>query len=365
MTRRPDLRRPPQLRGLDFTSEEIDGARDGHRLLMISVFVTGLCDLNCVYCYASSGQALPGELTTDEYREIIRQGRDLGARTVWIPGAGEPLLQREFPDIVEYTSSLGMTLVMFTNSTHMTREMATFLYERDVSVITKCNGLQAATQDSLAGSRGAFARIQRGLRNLLEAGYNKDNPTRLGIESVICRQNYGEIPHVFAWARRNNAYPYLELMIRSGRAMRSDLDITAEEARQLFHQLLEIDETDFGYTWTPVPPYVATRCDKLLYNLVVDSQGYVRPCCAIPMRLGNIREKTLREILETSDILSKTRNITEYLKGNCGECGVADCLYGCRSQAYLDGDLFGSYSQCWYSRNGEHAYHMDQAFAKY
>jgi radical SAM protein with 4Fe4S-binding SPASM domain len=348
-----ELRDPPGIRGLDFAPTEIENSRKNDHILMVSPFVSARCNLRCIYCYASSGRALPKELSFKEYEDVILQGKELGARTVWIPGYGEPLMQPRFTEIVELVYSLGMTLVFFTNGTMITERMAKFLFDRDVTVITKCNSFSKEIQDLLAGREGSFPRIQRGLQLLIKQGFNESEPTRLGIESIICRLNYRELPELFQWARRRNIYPYFEMLVHQGRATDAEntarLNLEIREEKSLFEKLLEIDRKEFGYTWVPVPPYVATACNKIFYNVTIDSEGWIKPCCAVDLKIANVRERSLKEIVKT-ETFRRMRNVEKHLKGNCRNCGIKDCHYGCRSEAHIHGDFFGSYPRCWHNR---------------
>jgi radical SAM protein with 4Fe4S-binding SPASM domain len=114
----------------------------------------------------------------------------------------------------------------------------------------------------------------------------------------------------------------------------------------LFESLLKIDQKEFGYTWVPVPPYVANACNKIFYNVTIDSMGWIKPCCAVDLRIANIREKRLKDVIR-SETYRRIRNVEKHLTGNCGSCRIKSCHYGCRSEAYIHGDFFGSYPRCW------------------
>lgn len=343
------LKTPPGIKGLDFGDKEIRAARQDGRLLMVSTFTSAACNLKCRYCYAEAGKALADELTLDEYKDVISEAKALGARTVWIPGAGEPTMQPDFLELLDFIYRLGLTLVIFTNGTQITKELAAELFGKGASVITKCNSLKAEIQDDLAGRAGSFIKIQQGLRNLMEAGFTDSYPTRLGIESVICRQNYDELHEIFIWARKNNVYPYFEMMMNSGRAVgNDDLRLSIDEEKQLFYKLLKVDQEQFGFTWLPVPPYVASKCNKLFYNITINSQGYAQPCCGVKMPIANVRTTPLSKIMKKS-LAKKSRFMDRYVEGNCGSCKIEGCYYGCRSEAYACGNFFGSYERCWHN----------------
>ena len=47
---------PPQLKGLDFSTEEIRRARKENRMLVISIETSNVCNLKCIYCYTDAGK---------------------------------------------------------------------------------------------------------------------------------------------------------------------------------------------------------------------------------------------------------------------------------------------------------------------
>jgi radical SAM protein with 4Fe4S-binding SPASM domain len=66
----------------------------------------------------------------------------------------------------------------------------------------------------------------------------------------------------------------------------------------------------------------------------------------LPLKIGNIREKSLMEIWTRNPVLLKLRN-RENIRGWCGLCSIRDICGGCRARAYTYfGDLFGSDPNC-------------------
>lgn len=348
--------KPPVLNGLGFSRKEVNKARENHRLLSVTLFVGNKCNLRCLYCYRDAGKKEENELTLEERILVLIQARELGAKTVIVPGAGEPLLDPLFYDrkhesfpIINIANSLGMHVVLFTNGTFITKENAKVLAQKDVSVVAKLNSTfcSPGIQDFLAGVKGAHKKIHAGLNALLDAELCKGN--RLGIDSVIVKQNYDNIPHIFELCRRNKIIPYITTELHGGRGQENAelLDVSKEKIRELFNKLLGMDRKMFGYSWSPAPPIVAGSCQKLLYDIVVDHHGNIQPCPGINISLGNVRNIPLAEALYT-EFMQNVRHPKKYLKGKCGICKRQDCVYGCRLSAFAaTGDLMSEDPQCW------------------
>ncbi|MEK6689972.1 MAG: radical SAM protein [Nitrospirota bacterium] len=342
------LSSPPKLKGLDFSFEEIKKARAQNRMLVISIETSNICNLRCIYCYTDAGKKLANELTLDEYKSILDQAVELGAREVAIAGAGEPLLDPNFFKILKLIEERGLYLILYSNASLIDKSTAKILYESPVTVVATLNSMRPEVQNKLCGGvPWAYEKMMQGIHNLMDAGFNKVNPTRIAIDSFIVKETVREASEIFRFARRNNIFPYICRVFLSGRAKGKDLDITNEQFRDLTYKLLEIDESEFGYTWEPRPPFVASQCQLVYVNMVVGIQGDVRPCYSIFINAGNIRKQSLKKIWN-SDFLRNVRNMEDNLKGKCGSCALKGECFGCRCRTFaMTGDVFASDPACW------------------
>jgi MoaA/NifB/PqqE/SkfB family radical SAM enzyme len=286
---------PPRLRGIDYTPQEVNDAVRHDRPLQIGLMVSRTCNLACTYCYTSAGRPGDNELSFAGQKELLKQARELGAKTLWVPGEGEPLLDDNFLELIEYANGLGLYVVFYTNGLLINKDMARRLFSQKVSVVTKLNSFDPQIQDTLCGAKGVSSKLLRAVDNLLDAGFADER--RLAIESVIVQQNLQEIPALFKFCRHNSIIPYFEMLLDCGRAPGFDLQVDSASLKSLFSRLLEIDK-DFDYTWDPQPPFAAGlwSCDRIVYHMVITSTGTAQPCVALKMPLGNIRTQTLESI---------------------------------------------------------------------
>ncbi len=334
----------------EFSEAEIAAcAAQPGALLTMELELTRACNLVCKYCYASSGQPLQGELDYSELTDVVRQAQDLGARRIIILGGGEPLLYPQLRGLIGHMHNLGLKMDIFTNGTLLTREWAEFLYMNHVSVNVKFNSAKPEVQDYLAGRRGTHTSIQEALDNLHQAGY-PDDEHRLGIETVMCRQNKDELPDIWRWARTHKYIPYVEMLTPQGRLQEhQELAITPQEAYAVFETIRQIDEKEFGHVWTSTPPLVGENCRRHTYSCLVDSLGFVSPCPGVDVKVGNIRERSLKDLLESSEVFRNLRQIRERIEGECRECALNEKCYGCRGAAYQQtGNYLASDPLCWH-----------------
>lgn len=334
--------------GLEFSQEEIAGAQARGGLLSMELELSRACNLRCVYCYADSGVPLANELTLQEIFSAIDQAVALGARKIIVLGGGEPTLYKDLFPVIDYILAKNVNVDMFTNGMLIDQKKARDLYNRNVSIVIKMNSKKPDIQDMLAGHPGAFTAIQKGLRALRDAGYPDENHT-LGIETIICNQNYDELADLWIWARQRQIIPYIEMMTLQGRATdHPDLEVSIQKVKSLFEKLAVIDEQQFNSHWTPHPPLAASQCARHEYSCTVTANGDVQPCPGVSVSAGNIREQSLTDILQKSKPIQELRNIRKTIKGRCGECQFGDYCYGCRGHAYqVTGDYLAEDPLCW------------------
>ena len=337
---------------LTFSKDEIEIAHKEGKLLSLDIAVTGLCNLQCIYCYAdASGNRDDKELGLSEIYHAIDQAKGLGVKTLNITG-GEPLLHESYFDIAAYAYENGLSVLLFTNGTLIDEEVARKLMELRISPCVKLDSLVPEVQDYLAGSKDSLNRIKKGIHHLIDVGYTEKYPV-LSVNAVVCRQNLHEIPQLWTWARGHNIIPSLTRLQAMGRAKeRYDLTVTSTELSELFHRLSEIDRAS-GIEWQPDIPWIYGKaCRRHYIGCFIDSYGNVQPCSGVPMKAGNIREQSLMEILSGSEIFKVARNIDRYIEGACSSCTHKGECYGCRSIAYFEKCSFKAADPlCWHNHN--------------
>lgn len=174
------------------------GAR-GPLLSQLDLELTERCNNACQHCYinlpADDAQAARRELTTAQWRDVLRQAAELGALEVRFTG-GEPLLRPDFAELYLAARRLGLRVVLFTNARLITPELADLfvrvppLKKLEVSVY----GMHAASYDAVAGARGAYAEFRRGVELLLERGVG------FVVKSVLLPANRADAAEFEAWA---------------------------------------------------------------------------------------------------------------------------------------------------------------------
>jgi radical SAM protein with 4Fe4S-binding SPASM domain len=341
---------------LGFSAKAIAACLAREGLLSLELEFTRLCDLRCTYCYASAGEALPGELSLGELVAVIEQAKRLGAERIVLLGGGEPLLYPALRELVEHIHGLGLSQALFTNGMRLTADVCRFLFDHRVTVAVKHNSLRPAVQDDLAGVSGAYQRIQRGLGLLMESGY-PDAEHSLCIQSVICRANRDEIPAMWTWARERGITPYFEVLTDQGRAKQHpSLSLPSEEIRRVFERLASIDRERFGITWVPRPPIAGYTCRRHLYSCMVTAHGFVQPCPGVDVSVGNIRDSPLETILRESRVIQDLRGVFQRIDPVCQACRFAGACYGCRGNAYqVTGNYLAADPGCWWRDTRVHA----------
>lgn len=269
--------------------------------------------MQCAYCFTDAGKKRDNELTTGDRKDILRQASGLGTKTWYIAGDGEPLLDTDVLDLVDYANQRGLYVIMFTNGTHITEQLARRMKAQGISPIVKWNSLDAGIFQELTGydnikivTRDGVS-IPLALDILLNYGFAEGEETRVGIETVVTKQNQSDIPIMKQFCEKNNIYPHIEALLLEGRAVKNKEFLIPEDHHD-------------------IPAHLkADICGKrFTYSMYIRSDGEAYICFGNDPRLslGNIRDyPSLQDLVEKKDIQAK-----QILRNNPG-------LRGCVCQA--------------------------------
>ena len=330
-------------RKYDFSTDEMLKAAEEDRLLTCEIEFNRSCNYRCPYCYAA-GKYENAALTDEMARSAIRQVAALGARKIVILG-GEPLLCRDLKNYIELINSLGMGTEIFTNASLINDQWADFFAGHDCRVVVKLNSLRPEIQEKLTGVPDSLNKALRAIDLLQKAGLDEN---RLVASSVISTDNENEVVSLWKYLREHRIKPYLEIMTPQGRLLEHrQLEVGPHRIKEIFDEIAEYDRS-LGHDWDPQPPLVGAKCLRHQFSCVVSANGDVTPCVGLTVKIGNVYEQPLEEILRSSNVLRELKNFRSSIKGPCRTCDKADTCYGCRGAAYqLTGDYLASDPLCW------------------
>jgi len=312
MTAVPINEKIPVIRGLNLSNTELKSAEANNKMLLIDIETSNKCNLNCQYCFRDiygTKEALEKELDLGKRLELIKQAKELGCETVKITGAGEPFADKNVWPMIEYANKLGMWVMIFTNGSLIDKEVAKKLAKMNVSLIVKCNSFDEETEDKMVGTKGYARKRNKAVQYLIEEGFNKTKPTRLGRDLVITNINKEELYDSLRWCRKNNVFPLFRPLMPIGAAAKlKDWMIGKEETKEMYEKARQVDINEFDMEYELTLPYMGgVWCRQLHYAIYVNILGEAYACTGSKKLLGDFKKQSLKDIWN-SEMAKKIRD---------------------------------------------------------
>jgi MoaA/NifB/PqqE/SkfB family radical SAM enzyme len=286
-------------------------------LPILIFFPTARCNSRCVSCdwWKADGA---GDLTLDEIRTLADELPALRTRLVTFSG-GEPTSRRDVYAIAALFRARGMKLHLLTSGLSLERDAAAIV-EHFEQITISLDGHTAALYEQIRGVNGLGA-IERGVRKVKALAPR----TPVRARSTVHRYNFTDLPGLIdkAHALGLDGISFLAADVTSeafGRRSTSSMGglllnrAEVEEFTRVVEATIVSHARDFESRFVAEPPdklrrlpqyYAAqhglrefpeVRCNAPWASAVVEADGAVRPCYFHGV-VGNIREKSLRELL--------------------------------------------------------------------
>lgn len=343
------------------------------RPLLVFWEMTKACQLACFHCRANAQLVgAPGELTTNEGRELIDSLASIGApRPILILTGGDCLMRDDIVELASYAQSVNVPVAIAPSVTPRLAD-STLQSLRDVGVKSASLSLDGAsplTHDAVRGIDGHFDSTIKAITRLRELGFT------MQINTTVMPSNIRELADVAKLLHdlKVNVWEVF-FLITTGRG--SDVTATsATENEDVCHFLVDasrygftvrtveapffrrvareraeradtlpVDATDSTYAFlrnrllellgpssAPVrAPSAATRDGKGI--IFVGANGDIFPSGFLPITLGNVREHSLIDVYRNHGLLRSIR--AAQFEGACGCCEHSDLCGGSRSRAF-------------------------------
>jgi len=256
--------------------------------------LTNACPQDCEYCYSKNKKGRV--LETETIINLIRDLKSMGVFWFGFTG-GEPLLNKDIVKIVESIGSEGAAK-LFTTGCTLTRQMANDLKNAGLfSVSVSLDHWSEEVHDSVRRYKGAYRTALNAIDIFKDLG-----GVQVGVSAVISR----------SMLRENQVEKFLEFLreldideawlsepkpsVES--CWNDDFVITEQERLELCrlqdrynkHGAMTINY--LGH-FEGREHFGCSAGNKMVY---VDACGNVSPCVFLPVCLGNVREKSIRQI---------------------------------------------------------------------
>ncbi len=339
--------------------------------LLLQWHVTERCNFRCAHCYQD--EYIGQELRFEEMLGVVEQFKCLlhrlaaerGGAPPWghisVTG-GEPFVSEGFLPLLEVLGAERdtYTFAILTNGSLIDDTLAARLKELGPWFVQVSMDGDRALNDRLRAP-GAFEGAVAALRRLGRAG------VRTVVSFTAQRQNYRAFPEVARVGRQLGvSRVWADRLIPAGQgAALSDDLLTPEETREFFRIMRQARAEGLRtFSRTEIRlgralqflvgggrPYRCGAGDNLLTLL---PNGDVYPCRRMPIKVGNVRERSLEDIYFSHPLLLSLRERSHPNVG-CEECRHAPtCGGGLRCLAYaMTGNPFNADPGCWHARSPE------------
>lgn len=331
--------------------------------------LTYRCPLQCPYCSNPLDFAQhKEELTTEQWIEVFRQARELGAAQLGFSG-GEPLVRQDLAELIRAARGLGYYTNLITSGIGLTEQRIAEFAEAGLDHIQI--SFQAADEEVnnlLAGSQKAFAHKLEMARAVKKHGYpmvlnfvthrhNIDNIERIIELCIELEADFVELAtcQFYGWAELNRAglLPTRAQLERAERITNEWRDRLAAQG----HPCKLIFVTPDYYEERP------KACMNGWGSLFLDitPDGTALPCHSarmLPVQFPKVTEHSLKHIWYDSFGFNRYRG-DDWMPEPCRSCDEKDRDFGgCRCQAFLlTGDADNADPVC--SKSAHHGMILD------
>ncbi|SDB15593.1 radical SAM/SPASM domain-containing protein [Eubacterium oxidoreducens] len=254
------------------------------------------CNFNCQQCFTESPtKPLKGSLTLVEMKKLADEADALGMYEILIEG-GEPLVSKEIYDLIQTFGSDRFYLEMTTNGYLLTPQVAKKLKEAGLSRVSiSIDSMDPKVHDEYRGTPGAYEHAIKAMEYAKEAGM------QVSVNFLVGHYNIhsGEIEQVCEFCQSRGYHIGLQTATPTGNWQGKFEIMTTPEDAAYLEEIRHKYKHVWRDIWPPLPnKKVAVSGCVAVNRPYINPYGDVLPCSYMHMKLGNIKEQSLKEILD-------------------------------------------------------------------
>ena len=267
--------------------------------------MTNACPHDCFHCFTDKNKKT---LTLKEIKTVIDQLAKLKTKSINYLGEGEPTIDPDFLEIIEYTVKKKIQPIIFTDAATMLldKKLVKRLNQLKVTICPKMDSLyNEKYQNWVVGDKTNtyFKKRNQAIKLLMKEGFNKiekDGTTRLGFDMVLSKKNKADVPKILRWCRQNNIFVVFANYLPSGRSGKSDFNqslvLSQKELISIKKKINSIDKDEFNYDHTHLNAnnFYTIKCVEYMQ---IFGDGRVSPCGGCEKIIGNVKKDQIKYII--------------------------------------------------------------------
>lgn len=311
-----------------------------HRALPVSVDIepTIACNLSCVMCHRRELASRRTHMTMSlgEFMRIIDQLPSV--LKLNLQGMGEPMLTRDFFDMVRYAKKKGIVVTTVTNGNLLFPERAKEAVESGLNRIYFSIDTLDESQYRAYRPGGDVSTVKKNLEWLMrERKKNKNSALEVGIWMLLFRDNISQLIPMIRFAKDigvDELAVNMKITYRGKNAWRETIERMQARKENEIEEIIKKAQKEAlrlgvkvsflkGMGFMKSNP--ASLCQWPWKSLYITSEGDVSPCCIIAdphiASLGNIHREGIKKIWNGASYRELRKkllsgNVPEY----CKEC---------------------------------------------
>jgi radical SAM protein with 4Fe4S-binding SPASM domain len=297
------------------------------------------CNLQCVHCYTGSEQKKGGDLTLSQISEIAHQLKEVGVMSITLSG-GDPFFRNDILEILEILCK-DFFVVILSNATVIDSLKAKRLKElKVVQIEISLYAMDEDIHDSITGIKGSHRKTMKGIYCLLNEG------VKVVVKCPVMKQNVSDYRRVMDFANnlkmRFSPSPFMSPGLDGSRDPYNNC-VDAEKLQIYFQQWYKDNKEKLEEYKKPIPLNREFICSAGRTSCAIASNGDLKPCTLISVKLGNLLDKSFKELWrdKPKKFLQDMRDCTISDFSKCKNCKWVSWCTPCPGLNYLDrGNLF-------------------------
>lgn len=273
---------------------------DGHpQPTVCTLQVTTRCQANCIHCSAARHKR-PGEpeLSTDDWKRVIRESEQLGIVTIVFTG-GEPLLRPDIYELIEWVDKDEAVALMFCNGLLLDKDRVEKLSKAGLWAIhVSIDSPDPTAHDEMRRVPGCWQKAIDGLKRCKDAGML----TGISTYATPERLRNGQVVEMIELAKSIGADEITVFdVVPTGRLLHEDrkhllTDEDKEELCRIEERYNEGHPLPSVITQAHINGPTGNGCYAGWCQFYMTAYGEVTPCDFTPLAFGNAREESLETI---------------------------------------------------------------------